>query len=66
MGNGYKIWHYTSTLLCEKLCEAKEELWEVNWKPDSSEKPPAFTILTKPVAGGVQMSQPVASKQVYR
>jgi translation initiation factor 2A len=66
MSNGYKIWHYTSTLLHEKLCEGKEELWEVAWQPSPLETPPAFNILTKPVAGGVKPSHPVASKQAYR
>ena len=66
MSNGYKVWHYTSTLLHEKLCAEREELWEVAWQPSTIDKHPTFNILTKPVAGGVKPSQPVASKQAYR
>ena len=66
MGNGYKVWHYTSTLMHETHLSDKEELWEVKWQSSPVEKFPAFQILNKPVAGGVKPSQPVASKQAYR
>ena len=66
MGNGYKVWHYTSTLMHETHFGEKEELWEVTWQSLPVEKFPAFPILTKPVTGGVKPSQPVASKQAYR
>jgi translation initiation factor 2A len=66
MGNGYKVWHYTSTLMHETHFGEREELWEVTWQSSPVEKFPAFPILTKPVTGGVKPSQPVASKQAYR
>jgi translation initiation factor 2A len=66
MGNGYKVWHYTSTLMHETHFGEKEELWEVTWQSSPVEKFPAFPIVTKPVTGGVKPSQPVASKQAYR
>ena len=65
MGNGYKVWHYTSTLMHETSMD-KEELWEVKWQLAPKEKYTAFPILNRPVAGGVKPSQPVASKQAYR
>lgn len=47
IGNGYKIWHYTGTLLHEKACEEQEELYDVCWKVGRSylilNYPPYFT-----------------------
>lgn len=65
MANGYKIWHYTGTLLYERPWNSQEELYEVCWQtyPDGvfPEKPINYT----PVEG-ITSSQPQASKQVYR
>eukprot|EP00096_Caligus_rogercresseyi_P014370 TRINITY_DN687_c0_g1_i1.p1 TRINITY_DN687_c0_g1~~TRINITY_DN687_c0_g1_i1.p1 ORF type:complete len:583 (-),score=210.39 TRINITY_DN687_c0_g1_i1:94-1842(-) len=64
IGNGYKIWHYTGSLLYEKEYEKESELWEVLWKP--SLKPlPAFPIATAPVKG-IKSSTHVSSQQAYR
>ncbi|XP_075236018.1 eukaryotic translation initiation factor 2A isoform X1 [Lycorma delicatula] len=65
MCNGFKIWHYTGTLLYERPWNKQEELWEVLWQkfPPGTFKPPV--IRYKPVEG-IQPSQPVASKQAYR
>lgn len=32
VGNGYKIWHYTGSLMYEENMEAGGELWEVAWQ----------------------------------
>ena len=70
MGNGYKIWHYTSTLLHETFYrdptndKPGEELWEVIWKPHPG-LGQKFPILNKPIEGGIKPKQPQASKQAY-
>ncbi|KAK0179649.1 hypothetical protein PV327_005384 [Microctonus hyperodae] len=65
MSNGFKIWHYTGTLLYERPWNKQEELWEVIWQifPSSSfaEKP-----ITYKAVEGIEPSQPQASKEVYR
>ncbi|XP_015189376.1 PREDICTED: eukaryotic translation initiation factor 2A [Polistes dominula] len=65
MGNGFKIWHYSGTLLYERPWNKQEELWEVLWQtfpPDTfKEKPISYKAVE-----GIAPSQPQASKQVYR
>ncbi|XP_069687776.1 eukaryotic translation initiation factor 2A [Periplaneta americana] len=65
MGNGFKIWHYSGTLLYERPWNKQEELWEVLWQsfPIGVFREPAINY--KPVEG-IQPSQPQASKQAYR
>lgn len=71
MGNGYKIWHYTSTLLHETFYKDAtqmgpgEELWEATWRPNSNLSAGKFEILEKPILGGIKPKQPQASKQAY-
>ncbi|TRY72652.1 hypothetical protein TCAL_01151 [Tigriopus californicus] len=65
-GNGFKVWHYTSSLIFEHPIETPgEELWEVAWQNAPPEKFLAFQIQYKPVEG-IQPKQPVASKEAYR
>ncbi|XP_035719683.1 eukaryotic translation initiation factor 2A-like isoform X2 [Vespa mandarinia] len=65
MGNGFKIWHYSGTLLYERPWNKQEELWEVLWQTF-----PLDTFKEKPISykavEGIAPSQPQASKQVYR
>ncbi|XP_046588004.1 eukaryotic translation initiation factor 2A [Neodiprion lecontei] len=65
MGNGFKIWHYTGTLLYERPWNKQEELWEVLWQTY-----PRNTFMEKPISyravEGITSSQPQASKQAYR
>ena len=41
MSNGFKVWHYTSTLMYETFYKDAtslgpgEELWEATWRPNS-------------------------------
>ncbi|CAH1403403.1 unnamed protein product [Nezara viridula] len=65
MCNGFKMWHYSGTLLYERPWNKQEELWEVCWQnfPDGTFKPPLISY--KPVEG-IAPTQPQASKEVYR
>ncbi|XP_076164353.1 eukaryotic translation initiation factor 2A isoform X1 [Ptiloglossa arizonensis] len=65
MGNGFKIWHYTGTLLYERPWNEQEELWEVLWQTFPPNTFPEKTISYKAVEG-IAPSQPQASKQAYR
>ena len=65
--NGFKIWHYTSTLLHETKYKdyqfvtnssaPGQELWEVAWKPDVEIRKSQFKILNKPIFGGIKPKQ---------
>ncbi|KAG8195231.1 hypothetical protein JTE90_027972 [Oedothorax gibbosus] len=65
IGNGYRIWHYTGSLLVEVFLEMNVELFDIKWKPVPDgvckEKPTTFT----PVPG-IKSIVPEVSKQVYR
>ncbi|XP_008547291.1 eukaryotic translation initiation factor 2A [Microplitis demolitor] len=65
MANGFKIWHYTGTLLYERPWNKQEELWEVLWQRFPLEAFPEQAISYKAVEG-IAPSAPQASKQVYR
>nr|CAD7613664.1 unnamed protein product [Timema genevievae] len=57
IGNGFKIWHYSGTLLYERPWNKQEELWEVLWQtfPKGALKEPHVSY--KPVEG-ILPSQP--------
>lgn len=61
----YKIWHYSGTLLHEKLWAQGEELYDLCWKPEEEGK---FKdpVITGQKVEGITTVQPQASKQVYR
>ncbi|KAL9964538.1 hypothetical protein ACROYT_G028193 [Oculina patagonica] len=61
-GNGYKIWHYTGSLLHEK---SVNELWEVKWQPvpDGVFKEPAINYRAVPSSTTQEQQKP---KAVYR
>lgn len=65
IGNGYKVWHYSGSLLFEKPWPQQEELYEVSWKnyPKTLFKEPEITAER---VEGIAPSQPQASKQAYR
>ena len=51
----------------ENVAPALPELWEVAFQPASKGVyPDNFTILDKPIPGGLKPKQPQASKQAYR
>lgn len=65
-GNGFKVWHYTGSLLYENMLQLpSEELWEVTWRNAPLAECPSFPIQYKAV-DGLKPNQPVASKQAYR
>jgi translation initiation factor 2A len=63
IGNGYKVWHYSGSLIHEKMFSPPDELWEADWQ--ASAVHPVFQI-SKQLVSGIQTSQPQVSKQVYR
>ncbi|KAF5287562.1 hypothetical protein FQA39_LY15891 [Lamprigera yunnana] len=64
IGNGYKIWHYTGTLIYEEAY-LNEELFELLWQNVSvgTFKEP---VLSTQKVEGILPSQPQASKEAYR
>ncbi|GFR58991.1 eukaryotic translation initiation factor 2A, partial [Elysia marginata] len=66
VGNGYRIWHYTGTLMLQKFTENHAELWEVHWRPRPADQTPKFNISTKPVASDAAVEQPKAKAGAYR
>jgi translation initiation factor 2A len=62
VGNGYKVWHYSGSLIHEIALSAADELWEVDWQPSKSKTFKA----SKRAVEGIASSQPQASKQAYR
>ena len=69
VSNGFKVWHYTSTLMHETFFKDTtelgpgEELWECAWRPNLNAA--KFGILDKPIGGGVKPKQAQASKVAY-
>jgi len=64
-GNGYKVWHYSGSLLHEKSFQTGDELWECAWQVVSPGTYEQFNI-SKARVSGIQPSQPQVSKQAYR
>lgn len=64
-GNGYKVWHYSGSLLHEKNFSAGDELWEADWQAVNPGSQDMFKI-SKARVSGIQPSQPAVSKQAYR
>jgi len=68
LDNGYKIWHYTGTLMHERKIGPphgpQEELWEVDWQVRPVGMFPSFAVSKQPVQG-LQTVQ-AAPKQAYR
>jgi len=62
--NGYKIWHYSGSLMHEHKIQAPEELWEVDWETKPLGMFPAFPVSKAKVEGIQVINQPV--KQAYR
>ena len=68
-GNGYKVWHYTGSLMHEKAFSAPDELWEADWQTTLSH--PTFKI-SKQAVQGIAPSQPqvlfvpgLGSRQIF-
>ncbi|GLV37944.1 eukaryotic translation initiation factor 2A [Carabus blaptoides fortunei] len=65
IGNGYKIWHYSGSLMHEHSASNQEELYNVCWQSYATHIFKEPVINTKPIEG-IETSQPQASKQAYR
>lgn len=65
VSNGYKIWHYTGSVLHQQAAPAGSELWEVRWQsfpPGSFPERPIKYQATPTELGSTQ----AAPKQAYR
>lgn len=66
VANGYRIWHYSGTLLQQVLLESGHELWESAWQPakkgEYPEKPIKYSAIQAPEA----VPQPEAKPKAYR
>lgn len=65
VSNGYKIWHYTGSVLHQQAAPAGSELWEVRWQsfpPGSFPERPIKYQATPTQLGSTQ----AAPKQAYR
>ncbi|XP_029471426.1 eukaryotic translation initiation factor 2A isoform X2 [Rhinatrema bivittatum] len=65
VGNGYKIWHYTGTVLNKYHVPSDEELWEVSWQPFLDGVFPAKAIIYQAIPGELEETEPKAA-QAYR
>lgn len=65
VGNGYRIWHYTGSLIHEFNCGLEKELWEVHWRPFLPGTFPERKIIYVPLPSIAPVT-PEASKAVYR
>lgn len=65
IGNGYRIWHYTGSLLDEVFCNTNEELYDIKWKPEPEGKFKTKPTIYTPVPG-IKSITPEVSKQAYR
>jgi len=65
IGNGYKIWHYSGTLVHESLTPSGEELYDVMWKkyPLDAFKEP---VISNEKVQGIVSKEIKASTQAYR
>ncbi|XP_071035620.1 eukaryotic translation initiation factor 2A [Parasteatoda tepidariorum] len=65
IGNGYRVWHYTSSLQQEIFLDANDELYDIRWVPVPEGKFKAKPTKLTPVPG-IQSASPQISKEVYR
>lgn len=65
VSNGYKIWHYTGSVLHKQDMAAGSELWEVRWQPFPDGSFPERAIKYQAVLSELGTSQ-APPKQAYR
>merc|ERR1712142_927287 len=53
VGHGYKLWHYSGSILAENETPSGQELWESVWLPDMERKYPEKAVSYKKVASTV-------------
>ncbi|RVE49429.1 hypothetical protein evm_005941 [Chilo suppressalis] len=54
VGNGYKIWHYTGALMHKRMCQEKENLLAISWRPGTYPK----SELSKTAPKGIEDATP--------
>ncbi|XP_066478159.1 eukaryotic translation initiation factor 2A isoform X2 [Tiliqua scincoides] len=65
VGNGYKIWHYTGSVLYKYEVPQNAELWQVAWQPFLEGVFPAKTVRYSAVPSKVPNDEPKTA-QAYR
>ncbi|MBN3308549.1 eukaryotic translation initiation factor 2A [Amia ocellicauda] len=65
VSNGYKIWHYTGTVLQKYDTPADGELWEVQWQPCADGVFPAKPVKYQAAPSELGSTEPKPA-QVYR
>ncbi|XP_075717608.1 eukaryotic translation initiation factor 2A [Rhinoderma darwinii] len=65
VGNGYKIWHYTGSILYKYDVPNNTELWQVSWQPFVDGVFPSKPIMYQPVPGEIP-SEESKPAQAYR
>ncbi|NXY86269.1 EIF2A factor, partial [Alcedo cyanopectus] len=65
VGNGYKIWHYTGSLLHDHQVPDKEEMWQVCWQPCPEGVFPAQAVKYQAVPSELPSAEPKPA-QAYR
>ncbi|CAG5136611.1 unnamed protein product, partial [Candidula unifasciata] len=65
VGNGFRIWHYSGTLMLQHFMKDHAELWQATWQPRPADQILPFTITTKTVPSAVQ-EQPKTQGAAYR
>ncbi|XP_076100063.1 eukaryotic translation initiation factor 2A-like [Mytilus galloprovincialis] len=66
VANGYRVWHYTGTLLQQVLLEQNHELWETAWQPAPKGAYPERPIRYGVVQAPVDVPQPDVKQKAYR
>ncbi|CAL8363559.1 unnamed protein product [Merluccius merluccius] len=65
VSNGFKIWHYTGTVLHKQDTPAGAELWEVRWQPFPAGSFPERPVKYQAAPGPLGSTQPPTA-QAYR
>lgn len=65
VGNGYKIWHYTGSILHKYDVPDNTELWQVSWQPFVDGVFPVKPIIFQPVPGEIPAEESKPA-QAYR
>lgn len=65
MSNGFRIWHYTGSVLHTQDVAAGSELWEVRWQPFPDGVFPEQAVAYQSAASGLGTTQ-ASVKQAYR
>ncbi|ESO88696.1 hypothetical protein LOTGIDRAFT_234486, partial [Lottia gigantea] len=66
VGNGFKIWHYTGSLLANIATPQYQELWDVKWCPAPDGKYKEERISYTPVESKLEAPKPQAKAAPYR